>query len=135
MRTKSGQNPDSGQNRDRQNPDRQTPDRKSGQNPDSGRTPDRIFRKIRTKTRHGQDTDSAVRRRLSQRTSNDVLFRRQISLILYQKWIRLEFYVWFSEYNIFSFTWIWFWFHNRYLLSYVNGWSLRTSILLNAAVA
>ena len=26
---KSGQNPDSGQNRDRQNPDRQTPDRKS----------------------------------------------------------------------------------------------------------
>ena len=60
----SGQNPDSGQNRDRQNPDRQTPDRKSGQNPDSRQTPDRIFRKIRTKTRHGQDTDSAVRRRL-----------------------------------------------------------------------
>ena len=44
------QNSDSGQNRDRQNPDIQTPDR--------------IFRKIRTKTKHGQDTDSAVRRRL-----------------------------------------------------------------------
>ena len=35
---------------------------KFGQNPDSGQTPDRIFRKIRTKTRHGQDTDSAFRR-------------------------------------------------------------------------
>ena len=47
---KSGQNPDSGQNRDRRNPDRQAPDT--------------IFRKIRTKTRQGEDTDNAVRRRL-----------------------------------------------------------------------
>ena len=38
--SKSGQNPDSGQIRDRQNPDRQTPDR--------------IFRKIWTKTIHGE---------------------------------------------------------------------------------
>ena len=63
---KSGQNPDIGQNRDKQNPDRQTSDRKSGKNPDSRQKPDGIFRKILTKTRHEQDTDSAVRRRLVQ---------------------------------------------------------------------
>ena len=44
--------------------DRQRPDRKSRHNPDSRQTSDTIFRKIRTKTRQGQDTDSAVRRRL-----------------------------------------------------------------------
>ena len=37
----SGKNPDSEQNRDRQNPDRKTLNRKSGQNPDS--RPDTIF--------------------------------------------------------------------------------------------
>ena len=50
-----GQNPDTWQNRDRQNSDR--------------RTPDSIFHKIpdriRAKTRRGQGRDSAVRRRLS----------------------------------------------------------------------
>ena len=64
--TKIGQNPEIGQNRDKQNPDRQTSDRKSGKNPDSRQKPDGIFRKILTKTRHEQDTDSAVRRRLVQ---------------------------------------------------------------------
>ena len=44
--------------------DRETPGRKYGQNPDSRQTPDRIFRKIRTKTRQGQDTDCYGRRRL-----------------------------------------------------------------------
>ena len=53
-----------GENWDRQNLDRQIPDRKSGQNPDSRQTPDTIFRIIRTKPRQGQDTDRAVRRRL-----------------------------------------------------------------------
>ena len=48
----SGQNPDSGQNRYQQNPDRQTPGT--------------IFRKIWTKTRQEQDMDGAVRRRLLQ---------------------------------------------------------------------
>ena len=90
-------------------PDRQTADRVFLRNPDKTRTADRIETnkiridrhltenpdRIQTAVRHwtgfsgksGQkrDTDSAVRRRLSQRTSNDVLFRRQISLILYQK--------------------------------------------------
>ena len=56
------QNQDSGQICE-ENPDRQLT-AKSGQNPDSKQTPDRIFRKIRTKTRQGWDTDSAVRRRL-----------------------------------------------------------------------
>ena len=37
---------------------------KSGQNQDPRQTPDTIFRKFWTKTRQGQDTDSAVRRRL-----------------------------------------------------------------------
>ena len=78
---------DSGQDQDKKNPDRQTPDSIFSKNPDriqtadrietdrirTGRhltentdriqTPDRIFRQIRTKMRHGQDTDSAVRRR------------------------------------------------------------------------
>ena len=57
----SGQNPDSGQNRDRQNPDRQTPDRESGQNPDTGQTPDRSVRKIPTTDSHW--IDSRVRRK------------------------------------------------------------------------
>ena len=41
-----------------------TADSLFSKNPDRIRTADRIFRKIRTKTRHGQDMDSAVRRRL-----------------------------------------------------------------------
>ena len=53
---KSRQNPDTGQNRDRQNPDRQTTDRKSGQNPDTRQTPDSSVRKIETE--FGHQTDS-----------------------------------------------------------------------------
>ena len=61
---KSGQNPDSCQNRDRQDPDGETSDRKSGKNLDSRQTPDTIFQKIQKKMRHGQDTNSAVFRHL-----------------------------------------------------------------------
>ena len=39
---KSGQNPDTGQNRDRQSPDRQTPESLFSKNPDRILTPDRI---------------------------------------------------------------------------------------------
>ena len=75
---KSGENPDSGQNRDRKNPDRQTSDSIFYKildsilckNPVRIRSADRhrtgFFWKIRTKTRPGQDTDSAVRRHLAQ---------------------------------------------------------------------
>ena len=57
-------NPDKIQTADRIETDRIRTDRHLTGNPDRIQTPDRIFRQIRTKTRHGQDTDSAVRRRL-----------------------------------------------------------------------
>ena len=44
--------------------------KKSRQNPDSRQITDTIFRKIRTKTGHGQDTDNTVRRRLAYTWSN-----------------------------------------------------------------
>ena len=48
----------------------------------SGRrqTPDTIFRKIRTKTRHEEDTDSAVRRSLVQTETKYETFHQTISL-------------------------------------------------------
>ena len=45
--------------------DRQTPDRKSGQQTDTGQDFPEIPDKNETRTGYGQDTDSAVRRRLS----------------------------------------------------------------------
>ena len=44
-----------------QNPDRQTPDKESGQNPDSGQTPDRSVRKIPSTDRFESSTEETVR--------------------------------------------------------------------------
>ena len=64
---KSGQNPDSGQNRDRQSPDRQTPDNFISQNPDRILTPDRIETdKIRTE-RHRKVFFTKIRTDTGQR--------------------------------------------------------------------
>ena len=74
---------------------RQTSDRVSSRNPDSGQTPDRIFRKIRTKTRHGQDTDSAVRRRLVQEVTYKIIEKMSLKRDLYFKseWINYDWHV------------------------------------------
>ena len=50
-------------------------------NPDSRQTPETIFRIIRTKTRQGQDTDSAVRRRLVHASDGNNLIKFWFSKI------------------------------------------------------
>jgi len=95
---KSGQNPDSWRNRDRQNPDKQTSDKKYGHNPDSRQAPGRIFRLIRRQTRQGQDTDSAVRQRLERTGSNQwipfyKLFQIRSPLIQFSSWWSFKIFV------------------------------------------
>ena len=95
---KSGRNPDSWRNWDRQIPDKQKSDKKYGHNPDSRQAPGRIFRLIRRQTRQGQDTDSAVRQRLEPTVSNQwisfyKLFQIRSPQIQFSSWWSFKIFV------------------------------------------